>query len=307
VIGSLLRCLPPNLQIVLADVGSAGGLHRRWRPFRRHVAALLFEPREGGEMRQSGRDIVYPFALGEAEGGTTLNVTSLANMSSVLLPNHARLERFYKKGAHSRIERTLDMPVQSLDAIARRDGRPIDALKVDIQGGELQVLRGASECLDSSVLLAEVEVSFFERYVGQPLATDIITFMADRGFELIELSGFKRYRRRNSFGIRNPAMPIGRPGRLAYCDALFLLGEDRLFQRFSEMPAPAAGLAVMRAVLVLVAYGKVDVAAALFDAANTYVEPPWRDRLSRWFHRLNRRRLPFTAMHRLLERRAGSG
>jgi FkbM family methyltransferase len=307
VIASLLSCIPRDLQVTLVDVGSAGGLHKRWRPYRQHVSALLFEPRDDSEARQSGRDTIYPVALGEAEGRTRLNLTALANMSSVLQPNAARLDGFFKKGADSRIEATLDIPVHSLDAIAGREGQVIDALKIDVQGGELQVLRGATRCLDSTVILAEVEVSFLERYVGQPLAADILGFMADRGFELIELSGFKRYRRLNSFGIRNPGVPGGRPGRLAYCDALFLLSDERLLQRLRETPPDAASRTVMMAIVMLTAYGKVDLAAAMFDAAQSHVESPWRERLARWFGRLNRRRLVATAARRLRERLAASG
>lgn len=37
----LLLVLPLELRINIADVGSAGSLHERWSPVRRHVSALF--------------------------------------------------------------------------------------------------------------------------------------------------------------------------------------------------------------------------------------------------------------------------
>lgn len=40
----VLKHLDPSFQIVLADIGSAGGVHKRWRKLRNHVSAVLFDP-----------------------------------------------------------------------------------------------------------------------------------------------------------------------------------------------------------------------------------------------------------------------
>ena len=60
--------------------------------------------------------------------------------------------------------------------------RPV-LLKIDVQGTELEVLRGATGLLDiiDTVL---IECSFAELYAGQALADNVICLMYDSGFRL---------------------------------------------------------------------------------------------------------------------------
>lgn len=299
---ALLRLLPPDLRITLADVGSAGGLHGRWRAVRPIVSGVLFEPREGGETRREGGDIIYPVALGPSAGTATLNVTQLANMSSTLKPNAALLESFAKKFAHTQVVDTFQMPVDTLDALAARDGHRIDAIKVDTQGSELGILEGAVACLRESILLAEVEVSFFQRYRDQALAWDIIGFMAAQGFELIDLYRLKRYRRVNSAGIGNMSLGGGqRAGRLAYGDAIFILTEERLHARMAAASPEEAEAMALKSMLGLLIYGKPDMAAHLFDSTADAVREPVRTKVQAWLNALGRRPLRAGVLHHVLD------
>ncbi len=285
---SVVAALPADFEIVLADVGSAGGLHKRWAPARAVVSGMLFEPRDGGSVEQAGRDRIYPIALGPAAGRATLNITALANMSSTLTPNSAVLGTFRKKGEHTRITDTLDMPVDSLDAVAARDGKRVDVIKVDTQGSELGILQGARQSLDDSVLVAEVEVSFLQRYQGQALAWDIVGFMAERGFELIELSRLKRYRWLNRSNVGNISLGGGqRAGRLAYGDALFMLRPEALSARMDAAPARAEAMALTM-IVAAVAYGKGDLAARLFDLHGDRIGNAPREALHRYFKAMSR-------------------
>jgi hypothetical protein len=120
------------------------------------------------------------------------------------------------------------------------------------------------------LLLAEIEVSFFERYEGQPVFADIEAHMRARGFELIELSRVKRYRAANSLGIRNVGLGKGqRAGRIAYGDAIFLRREeDMLAQAEAD-----EGAGLLRTIVALLAYGKPDLAARLLDRGCGMLRP----------------------------------
>jgi hypothetical protein len=59
-------------------------------------------------------------------------------------------------------------------------------LKLDVQGCELEVLRGASRSIDL-VTLVEAELSIEAVYVDQPSILDMMRVMADLGFNLISL------------------------------------------------------------------------------------------------------------------------
>jgi FkbM family methyltransferase len=302
ILDPLIALCPPKFDIVLADVGSAGGLKDRWRPARPIVSALLFEPRDGGEVTQRGRDTLFPIALGPEAGRATLNVTALPNMSSTLEPNRPLLETFRKKGEHTRILSTLEMPVDTLDAVAARTGRRIDAIKVDTQGSEIGILEGARTCLAQDILIAEVEVSFFHRYVGQAVVTDIVTFMADHGFELLDLYRLKRYRRRNAEKVGNISLGGGqRAGRLAYGDAMFFIEESRLLERVRALPQPEAMAVMLRAIASLIIYGKPDMAAYLFDLTADLFDAQRRERLRQYLGSLGKRRLRSGWAHHMLD------
>jgi FkbM family methyltransferase len=288
---AFIRCLPRDFRLVLADIGSAGGLHGRWREARPVLSAMMFEPRSGGAVRQEGQDRIYPVALAAEAGTVTLNVTALANMSSTRKPNAELLRHFRKKGAHAEVTSALTLPADTLDAVAARDGIAVDAIKADTQGSELDILRGARQALARSVIFAEVEVSFLERYSGQPLAADVIQFMKREGFELLDLSRLKRYRRTNTLDIANASLGGGqRAGQLAYCDAVFMRSEASLLLRMKEWPAEAEALA-LKTLLLLLVYGKLDIAAAFLDASRGAIEGPRAAAIDASLRALKRRRI----------------
>jgi FkbM family methyltransferase len=76
-----------------------------------------------------------------------------------------------------------------------RDREQPDLLWIDVEGAELQVLRGAAAVL-RNVTLLHVEVSFRPMQVGKPLFWDISKYLSDYGFafhsfmETSSLSGF---------------------------------------------------------------------------------------------------------------------
>jgi hypothetical protein len=69
-----------------------------------------------------------------------------------------------------------------------------DFLKLDVQGYELEVLKGGERALSSTraVLLEVSFIPFFER---MPVALDVVNFMAARGFMWYDVLGI--YRRRS--------------------------------------------------------------------------------------------------------------
>lgn len=89
-----------------------------------------------------------------------------------------------------RATESITVPVRTLDSfVASGEIAPPQLIKVDVQGYELEVLRGATEALGSAdaVLL---EVSFRELYEGQPLAHEVIAFLGDRGFRIADVCSY---------------------------------------------------------------------------------------------------------------------
>ena len=295
-LAALARRLPAEFQITLVDVGSAGGLHKRWKPVRNHVSAILFDPLD--EAVGSPRDRYFPVALGEGPGHATLNVTRRVSMTSTLLPNAARLAHIWDKPAHTEVVKTIDVATDLLDNIVDANGLSIDAIKIDVQGGEYGILKGAAQCLERSIMLAEVEGSFFDRYVGLRPFHEIVGLMLAHGLELVDISRIKRYRFRNASGVVKPGLGGGdRPGRIAFCDAIFLRSDDRLLQQLQA----ADGQAALKAIMVLLVYGKADIAAWVFDAAADTLDPAARNAVAGYLSGLSGKKYGRKALHLALD------
>lgn len=85
--------------------------------------------------------------------------------------------------------RVLKQKTAQLDTLAG-DLRP-DFLKLDVQGYELQVLSGANAVLRAAEAVM-MEVSLIEINAGAPLFAEVVSFMADRGFEVADIMEIHR-------------------------------------------------------------------------------------------------------------------
>lgn len=167
----------------------------------------LAAPRDLMERLAPGgrRLVVHPFALGAAAATCTIHQAARDDSSSLLPPGPLQEMIFPGTATASR----HDVEVRRLDAVLRPDDilRP-SMLKIDVQGYELEVLRGAAGVLPA-IDWVYVECSFLELYVGQPLFAQIAKAMAEYGFVVA--------------GLYNPVV---RPGfGCVQADILFQAGD----------------------------------------------------------------------------------
>jgi len=66
-----------------------------------------------------------------------------------------------------------------------------DLVKLDVQGFELEVLSGAETTFGRTELFI-VETSLFRFLPNQPLIREVISFMADRDYELYDITAHLR-------------------------------------------------------------------------------------------------------------------
>ena len=107
--------------------------------------------------------------------------------------------------------------VETVPAVRLDDaiGGPLDLLHMDIQGGELKALQGATRLLDEhAIALIFCEVEFYELYEGQPLFWDLGRYLDSRGYRFYRL--YDPYHH-----PRNPRV-------VSWADALFI--SDTLLQ-----------------------------------------------------------------------------
>jgi FkbM family methyltransferase len=120
-------------------------------------------------------------ALGPTDGSAQINV-SKNRFSSSLLPMEERHERSAPQSAYVATE---DIEVRRLDSIWSEvvpDGEPA-FLKLDVQGFEFEVLKGAGASIPQIVGI-QAELSFVPLYEGAPLFREMIDHLDRLGFEL---------------------------------------------------------------------------------------------------------------------------
>jgi FkbM family methyltransferase len=180
-IEAIKRLNPKTLIDVGANKGQFSLVARYLFP---EIEIHAFEPLER-ERKQLASVVsqpikIYATALGETAGKATFFVTSRADSSSLLKPGAGQ------KAAYGvALSSTITVPVARLDDLldVTKLPRPI-LLKADVQGAELSIFKGAKELL-SAVDVVYCEASFVPLYELQPLAHELIGYLAAEGLFLM--------------------------------------------------------------------------------------------------------------------------
>jgi FkbM family methyltransferase len=147
---------------------------------------------------------MFNVAVGDTRGEASMNLHVEHSTSSSLLDatlsNHAA-HPFIEKQTKVvvKTERLDDLLGDRLDSLRREI-----LLKIDVQGYEARVLRGATRVLDATTACI-VEVSLTPLYDGQPTFWQITSMLSQAGFEY----------------IGNLSQKYGRDGQVMWLDAVF--------------------------------------------------------------------------------------
>ena len=184
--------------MVVVDVGCRWGIPDRWAelvgPLR--VYAFDADPQECTRLQVAApAGVTYvPYALGEEDRLAQLHVTEEPACSSLFPPDDLELAMFPDLRIASEVG-VREVRLHTLDGWAKEAGvTAVDVLKLDVQGGELAVLRGAKNLLPT-VRVIELEVTFNAIYAGQPLFGHIDEFLRSQGFRLWRLGHLVHYSR----------------------------------------------------------------------------------------------------------------
>jgi FkbM family methyltransferase len=177
--------IPPDIRTVI-DVGANRGqfalvARERWPAAR----LVCFEPLSqplAVLRRMLGDDHaveIVEAAVTTAPGMATIHVSRNDDSSSLLPITEYQATTF--PGTEE--VATMQVPTTSLDRHFHGGFDRPALLKLDVQGFELEVLRGAASTL-SAVDVVLVECSFGEFYSGQATADEVIRFLHEHGFSL---------------------------------------------------------------------------------------------------------------------------
>jgi FkbM family methyltransferase len=152
---------------------------------------ISFEPTDGAYRKLAERAradrlwTVFKTAIGEFDGEVTINVAANEGASSSLLP---MLELHKQCAPEACFVSSEKVNLNTLNKALKDILQPQDRvlLKIDTQGYEHMVLKGASEILPQ-VELIECELSFVPLYDGQLLFGEMLDLLKRLGFIPVQM------------------------------------------------------------------------------------------------------------------------
>jgi FkbM family methyltransferase len=132
-------------------------------------------------------------ALGARNETTRFHVAENSVSSSLLEMEQSHLEA----APNSTIVGSIDVSTRRLDDIWDDIGLNVDRvfLKLDVQGGEFDVLNGAAQTLADRIVGIQIEMSIVTLYREQALWRQVDDYLAKAGFELWDIvPGFRDFR-----------------------------------------------------------------------------------------------------------------
>jgi len=197
-------------RMVGVDVGSAGGLQPHWRSYEGIIDFYLFEPHK--ESYEKLRSIfsaspyaklfhILPIGLSEFGGERTLYMLNCPTGSS-LYPINTESEFASPGNSYVYPIREVKIQTDSLnDVLNQEKVEYVDLIKLDVQGAELEVLRGMGDRRRQQLLLAEIEVNIntgvtnnVGPYQDAPTWGQIDHLLRADGMRLLDLSVAREYR-----------------------------------------------------------------------------------------------------------------
>jgi FkbM family methyltransferase len=209
----------------IVDLGAAGGIEPRWSKISNYLEYYGFEPDARTIQKKPKNKFktynVIPNLISNKSMDSALNISREEGKSSIYKPNLEFLSRFPSSSRFEIVD-SLKLRTSTLDESINTE---IDFIKLDIQGGELNALKGAEKLL-GNVLGIETEVEFKDLYKSQPLFGDVDNFLSMNNFEFIDFTNLRRWERNR----------LGEYGQCVFGDALYLRTPENIFEdKISEI------------------------------------------------------------------------
>ncbi len=122
--------------------------------------------------------------VGDKKGSLTLNRHSNSGATSFKNPNSITNPTYSQK-----IIDKIQVPVVTLsDYVQENSLSNIDLLKIDVEGFEMEVLKGITEeYLKNNIQMIMIEANLIEKMIGQGLIEDIISVLRKNNFTLFNI------------------------------------------------------------------------------------------------------------------------
>ncbi|MEA9603802.1 FkbM family methyltransferase [Polynucleobacter sp. JS-JIR-II-c23] len=173
------------------DVGSRGGISSEWDSFKSRMSVSLFEPDKKeaqsliSKCSSFSKINVLDCAAGDMDATLPLYITKSNQCSSLLKPDIDWLkDRYPVFSQFFEVSGSVLVDVRRIDTLINSGALEVPhALKIDVQGFEFQVMKGAGAYLEQ-IMAIRIEAHFRNLYIGEADFSEINKFLESKGFSL---------------------------------------------------------------------------------------------------------------------------
>ena len=132
--------------------------------------------------QQQKNIVLYDLALSDANGSSSFNhVTSNPSYSGIKKRNYDRTNE---------TDETIEVKTARLDDVLLQQNKKIDFMKIDVEGAELGVLKGAAALIkrDQPVIIFECGLGGTDMYDTTP--AELFSFFSEQGYNISVLKNY---------------------------------------------------------------------------------------------------------------------
>jgi FkbM family methyltransferase len=227
-----------DTKLNLCDIGSIGGIQKKWKFFEKLINFHGFEPQD---ISKNGNFVLSNVS----DKNVDLKITRKLQCSSVLEPNFKYLNKFHSS---ERFEILRKEKFKTITFDRYYTDKKFDFIKIDCEGYELEILQGANKYLENEYVLGlEVECEFFQLRTNQALFWDIKKYLENKDYIFYDFMKIIRWE-------KDQYTESGQP---QITDALFLKNPDKIIDDFEKKKINLD--VVLKYYLILTVYNKIDL------------------------------------------------
>ena len=189
-----------NIKINYVDVGAREDISNLWKKIEKCINVFGFET-DPDELKRIKNKFpsrtYYEFGLWSEEANLKLYITQDASSSSIYEPNLSENQNYKSKYHDCRnLNKVVNVKCKKMDNLLTISP---DFIKIDTQGSEYEIIKGARKLLTHNCPLVSLETWTRDVYKKSPRMDPIISLMYEYGYEILDMELCASEKHRTNF------------------------------------------------------------------------------------------------------------